>query len=305
MSAGQKDLDLRFLALSGDRTLAWYEFGDREGVPCLYVPGTPESGLAGSCYDGAAASARIRWIAIDKPGYGRSDPMWKRTLRDFAADIEVLVDHLGFQTFVVAGESGGGPHALAVGSYLPDRTDAVVLLGSAGVGGDRGVPQGMTPMNTLLFQCLRFGARGVRIPLAIMAFVMRYERFLGSLLQLLDRGVPQSDKTVMGEAEYALRLQAVPDAFRQGTRPAAEELAMLRREWGFDVRDLKVPVHMWHGVLDANVPIALAEDLRRQLPEVHTRFYPDAAHAVGFERRAEVMDVVVACAQSPGSVSPD
>ena len=58
------------LRLPDGRELAWYEFGDPEGVPCIYTAGTPESGLAGGCYDAAARRAGVRWISIDKPGYG-------------------------------------------------------------------------------------------------------------------------------------------------------------------------------------------------------------------------------------------
>lgn len=96
------------LKLADGRGLTWYEFGDTEGVPCFYVPGTPESGLAGSCYDAAARRAGVRWISVDKPGYGHSDPLWNRSLLGFAADLGELADHLGLASFVVAGESGGG-----------------------------------------------------------------------------------------------------------------------------------------------------------------------------------------------------
>lgn len=288
------------LKLADGRGLTWYEFGDTEGVPCFYVPGTPESGLAGSCYDAAARRAGVRWISVDKPGYGHSDPLWNRSLLGFAADLGELADHLGLASFVVAGESGGGPHALAAGVGLKERTEAVLLLGSAGAGGHGGVPSGMTSMNTLLFRCLRFGARGVRMPVALMAWVLRHETALAPVARFLDRGVPDADRAAASDAEYALRLHAVPDAFRQGSRPAAEELALIHGKWDFELQDVAVPVHMWHGRGDANVPIALAEDLSRRLPDVTTNFYPESAHAVGFDHRAEVMRVASSCERSPG-----
>ncbi|MFC3577430.1 alpha/beta fold hydrolase [Streptomyces yaanensis] len=68
------------LRLSDGRRLAWYEFGDQAGTPCLYMPGTPEFGLAGGCYGAAADKAGVRWISIDIPGYGHSAPCPRRTL---------------------------------------------------------------------------------------------------------------------------------------------------------------------------------------------------------------------------------
>lgn len=300
MSGERTGLAVHTLRLADGRLLAWYEFGDPEGVPCLYVPGTPESGLAGSCYDRAARRAGVRWISVDKPGYGLSDPLWNRSLVGFAADLGELADQLELASFVVVGESGGGPHALAAGVALKERTEAIILLGSAGAGGCTGVPGGMTPVNTLLFWCLRFGARGVRIPLALMALTLRHETRLAAIARVLERGVPDADRTAASDVEYALRLHAVPDAFRQGSRPAAEELALIHGEWDFEPQDVTVPVHMWHGRGDANVPIALAEDLSRRLPSVTTNFYPESAHAVGFERRAEVMEVASSYVRSPG-----
>src|SRR4051812_16891061 len=56
------------LRLAEGRALAWYEYGDAAGLPCVYTTGTPASGLAGATYDKAAAEAGVRWISVDKPG---------------------------------------------------------------------------------------------------------------------------------------------------------------------------------------------------------------------------------------------
>src|SRR3954469_14679970 len=95
------------MRLADGRQLAWYEYGDAAGLPCVYTTGTPASGLAGSTYDKAAAEAGVRWISVDKPGYGHSDLQRGRTLLDWPADVRALADQLGLQRFAVAGESGG------------------------------------------------------------------------------------------------------------------------------------------------------------------------------------------------------
>src|SRR6478672_10796406 len=107
------------LRLADSRQLAWYEYGDAAGSPCIYTTGTPASGLAGGTYDKAAAEAGVRWISVDKPGYGHSDLQPGRTLLDWPADVRALADHLGLERFAVAGESGGGPFALALAYALP------------------------------------------------------------------------------------------------------------------------------------------------------------------------------------------
>jgi pimeloyl-ACP methyl ester carboxylesterase len=283
---------VRLLTLADGRTLAWHEFGDPAGSPYLYVPGTPESGLAGRCYDAAAREAGVRWISVDKPGYGGSDPLRARRLADWPRDAAALADHLGLDRFTVAGESGGGPHALALGLALPERARVVVLLASAGVVDAKDIPPGMTALNTLLFRCLRLDHRLVRLPFAGLAFLATHEQRFPRLLGLLARGVPPVDQRMMADPDYASRLAAGAEAFRHGSRPAAEEFLLLQAPWGLALSELSVPVHAWHGGADAHVPLALAKALRRELPDVTTHVDDEAGHTVGFQHRREVMELI-------------
>lgn len=73
----------------------------------------------------------------------------------------------------------------------------------------------------------------------------------------------------------------------QGHRPAV-------RPWGFALEDVDTAVHLWHGTADVNVPLHIAVEMSRRLPQVTTHFAEGSAHAVGFEERAAVMEVVAA-----------
>src|SRR3954447_1183012 len=139
------------MRLPDGRQLAWYEYGDAAGVPCLYVTGTPASGLAGMTYDKAAAEAGVRWISVDKPGYGYSDRAPGRTLLDWTDDARALLDHVGVRRFAVAGESGGGPYALAAAYALPQRVTTAIVIGGLGPGDDPRARDGMKPTNKLLY----------------------------------------------------------------------------------------------------------------------------------------------------------
>ena len=70
------------IRLRDGRVLAWHEFGDGAGVPCLLFPGSSSSGLAGRALDASAVRAGVRLLAIDRPGLGHSDPAPKRRLVD-------------------------------------------------------------------------------------------------------------------------------------------------------------------------------------------------------------------------------
>jgi pimeloyl-ACP methyl ester carboxylesterase len=107
------------ITLPGGRRLRWYEFGDRGGPPVLYTTGTPVSGLGGAWYDQAARASGLRWISLDKPGYGGSGYHRDRSLASWADDLAALAGHLGLDRFALAGESGGAPFTLEIALIRP------------------------------------------------------------------------------------------------------------------------------------------------------------------------------------------
>jgi pimeloyl-ACP methyl ester carboxylesterase len=282
----------RTLTLADGRALGWFEFGDPTGVACLYTPGTPESGLAGGCYDRAARDAKVRWISLDKPGYGRSDPKPRRRLVEWPDDLRALADHLDLDRFAVAGESGGGPHALAAAAAFGERVTVTVLLASMGPSTEPWAREGLRRSNRVFFALARMSPLALRPPLAIMRRVARSPR----LLARIEAGDPPADRAAAHDPEATLRRGAAEDAFAHGTRPVAEELAMLARPWGFDLGDVAGPTHLWHGDADVNVPIGLGYALAAALGNVVTHFVPGAGHSVGFACRDEVLAVVAGAA---------
>ena len=72
-----------------------------------------------------------RVIMFDKAGVGLSDPVPKvRTLDDRAAEIEAVMDAVGFGKAVVFGMSEGGPASVVFSAKRPARTRALILYGS-------------------------------------------------------------------------------------------------------------------------------------------------------------------------------
>ena len=79
--------------LPDGRRLAWSSGGDDDGVPVLYLHGaigTPVRRTAE--LDLLIAELGIRYLAVSRPGFGRSDPCPGRRIADFRADVEQLAD---------------------------------------------------------------------------------------------------------------------------------------------------------------------------------------------------------------------
>jgi pimeloyl-ACP methyl ester carboxylesterase len=103
-------MDLHVLLPDG-RRLGYSEHGPAAGTPLLFFPGTPHSRLCPPPDVSRLAAHHIRFITVERPGFGISDDAPRRTLLDWPADVAHLADRLGALSFLLVGTSGGGPHA--------------------------------------------------------------------------------------------------------------------------------------------------------------------------------------------------
>jgi len=83
-----------------------------------------------------AFSAQYRTLAVDQPGYGKSDPYVMTEARNTvnARAVHDLMDKLGIEKASLIGNSMGGATALAFAVDYPERLHKMVLMGSGGGG---------------------------------------------------------------------------------------------------------------------------------------------------------------------------
>ena len=73
-----------------------------------------------------------RLLVFDKAGVGLSDPVPQvRTLDDRVAEIEAVMDAVGFGRAVIFAASEGGPAAMVFAARRPERTRALILAGTS------------------------------------------------------------------------------------------------------------------------------------------------------------------------------
>src|ERR1700757_2260637 len=122
-------------AKCGDLSIAYQVFGD--GPIELVVAGSFASHieLYWTMPEFVAVFERIstfcRVLMFDKAGVGLSDPVpHVRTLDDRAAEIEAVMDAVGFRTAALIGASDAGPAAMMFAATRPERTRALILYGT-------------------------------------------------------------------------------------------------------------------------------------------------------------------------------
>jgi pimeloyl-ACP methyl ester carboxylesterase len=276
------------LRLEDGRELAYAEYGDPSGTPVIAFHGTPGSNLQISPCDAAGKSERVRLIAPDRPGYGHSSFDRHRRLVDWPRDVAELADHLGLERFGVFGVSGGGPHAAVCAHALGDR-----LLGAAIVSGvappdTAGVLDHMMTVNRLNFTLARQSSFFVLPIMAAMLFGLRNfpDRALDSML----RSLPEPDRRVLTRREIAdvfvlEAKQAPPTA----ARAAAQDFALFARPWRFRLEDIRVPVHVWHGDADVNVPLSHGRAQADRIPNAKLHLCPGEGHMLFADHAPEIL----------------
>jgi pimeloyl-ACP methyl ester carboxylesterase len=120
----------RTVATPDGRYLRVEEAGDPSGNPVLMHHGMPGDGHLYAPWVADAKERGIRLIGCDRPGYGGSTPQPGRSVADCTADVRAIAAALGIDRLAVWGISGGGPHALACASLLPELVVAVGSLAS-------------------------------------------------------------------------------------------------------------------------------------------------------------------------------
>jgi pimeloyl-ACP methyl ester carboxylesterase len=91
--------------------------------------------------------------------------------------------------------------------------------------------------------------------------------------------LPDVDREIMREPEVReMMLASMTEAVRQGGRAFAEEMLMFSRPWGIPFGEITVPVQIWHGTLDRNVPVSHAEYVAAQIPTATLKLLEGEGH---------------------------
>jgi pimeloyl-ACP methyl ester carboxylesterase len=240
---------------------------------------------------GSPFRPRLRLIAPDRPGFGRSDFQPGRQLLDWPDDVCELADVLGLNRFAVLGVSGGGPATLACAWKIPQRLTAVGVVSSPCPTDVPGVTEGMSRTNRMLFLLAKHAPALVRLNMAFLAYLARTDR----LVERLVYKMADVDKALVERREIRQYLAAgFAEALRQGGAGSAHELVINHgRPWGFPLEDIKLRVHLWQGEEDPSVPLAMGRYLAETISNCEATFIAGAGHLWIVDHVGEVLDALV------------
>lgn len=214
-----------------------------------------------------------RLIAWDMPSHGLSGATPDgASLDGIARTAWQLLDALGLQQVVLAGNSLGGAVSLRMAATAPQRVRGLLLVAAATLGPDSPLPFRLMTLPVLGTLMTRPGPMAVQQQ--VKAIVHRPESVTPEVLAAIERNV----KRPGGAAHFLALLRSI-NTFG----------GMKRDVWvrSHDIlRGLRMPVAALHGELDAVLPVAHSRQVPALLPGAVLTVLPGCGHTPQLEQPA-------------------
>jgi len=269
--------------------------GPADGVPLVFHHGTPGAATPVRALERAAHERGLRLVTTSRPGYGDSSRQRGRVVVDVVADTAAVLAAIGTERCLIAGWSGGGPHALACGARLGAAAAVLVIAGVAPYGAE-GLDwmAGMGQENIVEFSAAVHGEDELRSYLLQQREQLK-DITAADVASSLETLLPDVDRAVL-TGEFAEDMAA---SFREAVRVGAEgwlddDLAFAS-PWGFGLEEISVPVMIWQGSADLMVPFSHGQWLASHLPAASAHLQQGEGHlSVGLGALDRMLDELVA-----------
>jgi len=285
--------DIRAVETRDGRRLGVRERGVPDGRAVLFLHGAIGA-VAGADpeLDAILEDLDVRYLLVDRPGFGASDPCPGRTVLGFAHDVEDLAGALGLARLAVLGVSAGAPYALACAHALPALVPAVAVV--SGLGPVR-APHRADDVPVAVRLGLAALARHPRLATALGDAGLRAARRRPALLDALlgARAVAGDRVAVADAAARALVAERFLAAAAGGVAAMVEDYRVCTRPWGFSPEAVHGTVQLWHGMRDPLVPVDDALALAMALPACRVALDPDEGHFFLRRRIREILGALV------------
>ena len=252
--------------------------GPENGPALVFHHGTPGASPAIRALERAAHRRGLRLVTTSRPGYGRSDRSPGRSVADVVADTTAALAAISAERCLLAGWSGGGPHALACAARLDSAAAVLVIAGVAPYAAP-GLDwmAGMGAENVTEFTAALTGAGPLREYLNAQRAVLQHAT-AADIISSLDTLLPDVDRAVLTDEFGADMAAQFHEALRTGVDGWLEDDLAFTRPWGFALDEIAVPAMIWQGSADLMVPFTHGQWVAAQLPAAAAHLQPDEGH---------------------------
>jgi pimeloyl-ACP methyl ester carboxylesterase len=222
----------------------------------------------------------VTLVSVDRPGYGRSDPVgpgrWS-TVASAADDIADVLESMSVSRVGVVGWSAGGRVALALAARRPDLVDRVVVAATPAP--DEEVPWIDDEQRVELERLRTVSPEEAHAELERrLRSLVPADPFSGEALWLL--AALTSGEPALGDDGVRERLgHMLRASFAQGARGLAADIAgYCLQPWGFEPEDVRASTLLLYGMRDPLAAPRHGQWWMERLPDSRLELVPDAGH---------------------------
>jgi pimeloyl-ACP methyl ester carboxylesterase len=281
--------------LPDGRSLDMRVSGPADGFPLVFHHGTPGAATPVRALERAAHERGLRLVTTSRPGYGDSSRQPGRVVVDVVADIAAVLAAIGAERCLIAGWSGGGPHALACGARLGAAAAVLVIAGVAPYEAE-GLDwmAGMGEENITEFSAATRGEDQLRSYLVQEREQLK-DITAADVASALETLLPDVDRDAL-TGEFAEDMAAsFQEAVRMGAEGWLDDDLAFTNPWGFGLEEISVPVMVWQGSADLMVPFSHGQWLASHLPAASAHLQQREGHlSVGLGALDRMLDELVA-----------
>jgi pimeloyl-ACP methyl ester carboxylesterase len=269
------------LELADGRTIGYAAWGVPDGTPVFFAHGTPGSRWVRfpSLDDPAwLRQRRLRFIGVDRPGYGYSGPRPEAGLLECAEDFVRVADRLGIERFSAIGFSGGGPYVIALVALVPERVEGVAVVSGLGMLDRPEALEGMDEANAADFEMARESPEILATEIEEAAREVR-ENSWGNVSEISEE-LPEGDRRILERPDaQALFFGPSQEAVRQGASGWVDDHLRFVRPWPFRLDGIVgTEMRFYHGEDDVLVPAQHAKHLAEGIAGSRLQLYPGEGH---------------------------
>jgi len=197
---------------------------------------------------------------------------------DVVADTQAVLATIGADRCLVAGWSGGGPHALACGARLTAAAGVLVIAGIAPYkAGGLDWMAGMGEENVEEFSVALKGEAALR-PYLLGVREHLKETDAAGIIASLGTILPDVDRALLTGELGVDMAGSFAEALRTGVEGWLEDDLAFARPWGFELAEITAPTMLWQGSADLMVPFAHGQWLASRIPGVAAHLEDGEGH---------------------------
>ena len=262
------------IKLRNGNNIGYAIYGNKKNFPIFYFHGWPGSRF--ELKNIPLKEKKCFIIALERPGYGISDPISKFEILDWPKIVLEVANKLKIKNFSIIGVSGGAPFALACANTIKNkRLKSIAIVCALAPSKAKGMNKDRVGM------LLNLGRKPF-----ISWLIFNFLR-----MRLLNRNLEKSfnkwkNKISLPEIDLNLftidrgkrLMENFKEAVKHGTTGVHRDANLYSNYWGFKLKNIKKKIFIWHGDKDLTVPIITNKYYKKKLKNKEIFIKPNEGH---------------------------